>query len=519
MSPSTRLIAGCVCSLLTLPERLAFASQQNPQLATLPGNTALDLGQYQCTPRAGEGLETCASNSNYSGMEYDPVRHAIYLFGGGHSATFRDDVDVFDFQSLSWQSASPPTPCSDLRFDNLDPDYAFWRTTNHPVSRHTYDLMALAGTPSQLLMMSTVHGRAGGCSSLPPVDPDAGSPDQIATGHIATYNIEAKTWQYSVSPSFDFGQAVETDPVSGQILVVDNGGLHTVDPASGVVTDLTMSAVPGMSWEASLVYFPPNDRFYWMNENGGSGSDTTNEIFEIQFDRVNPSLSVVRPINVAPPAQPAADGWAYDSVNQLIGGGVNNNYFFAFDPITPQWLVRQIQPAASDAGTVNCYGLSTTPPVSCVAGTIDGWAIAYDPVDNVYIFRTDWGSGARTFAYRWGGIAPAVPDGGPDVVDAGAGLSSDAGSGVGVDAGAGLSSDAGSGVGVDAGAGLSSDADSGVASDAGGSSGLTAKVRGGCGCTSGGGAPSLEVVLALGFAARWIGRGRRSRRSTKGAAT
>ena len=89
----------------------------------------------------------------------------------------------------------------------------------------------------------------------------------------------------------------------------------------------------------------------------------------------------------------AQTGWAYDAVNQIIGGGVNKGTFYAYDPATRTWTSRTIQPRTS--GSI---------------GTVAFHALDYDPVNNVYVFVTDKASGRRTWVYRYaGGPPPPVP--------------------------------------------------------------------------------------------------------------
>jgi hypothetical protein len=81
----------------------------------------------------------------------------------------------------------------------------------------------------------------------------------------------------------------------------------------------------------------------------------------------------------------AETGFAYDAVNQIIGGGVSQGVFYAYDPVRKTWAshVMKTLPAGERVGTVAFH------------------AHAYDPVNNVFIFITDAESGRRTWAYRY----------------------------------------------------------------------------------------------------------------------
>jgi hypothetical protein len=81
--------------------------------------------RYTSDPLCGVPIQV----TDYSKLTYDPVRHQLLMFGGGHSSTPRTDVDVFSFPTLTWSSAYPPTPTSELVFSNYDPSLARWIST------------------------------------------------------------------------------------------------------------------------------------------------------------------------------------------------------------------------------------------------------------------------------------------------------------------------------------------------------------------------------------------------------
>ena len=95
--------------LALLAGTAAGAQAPNPVLTGLPGNTARDLGAYASDPLCGVPIQV----TDYSRFTYDPVRHRLLLFGGGHASTPRTDVDVFDFATLTWSSAYAPTPLAE----------------------------------------------------------------------------------------------------------------------------------------------------------------------------------------------------------------------------------------------------------------------------------------------------------------------------------------------------------------------------------------------------------------------
>ncbi|MDD4891962.1 MAG: hypothetical protein PHU85_18740, partial [Phycisphaerae bacterium] len=68
---------------------------------------------------------------------------------------------------------------------------------------------------------------------------------------------------------------------------------------------------------------------------------------------------------------------AYDASNKVIGGGVTNNRFYVFDPAKSTWASQEIQGGKPGTMIYHC--------------------LAYDPVNNVYVFI----AGGKTWAYRW----------------------------------------------------------------------------------------------------------------------
>lgn len=253
----------------------------------------------------------------------------------------------------------------------------------------------------------------------------------IAGRSLAAYDPEARSWRFTDTPSVSYETGAATDPVSGRILLVSRLALGSVDPATGAYTRHVDVAEPDLATGdgISLVYFPPTDRFYAFAMTPADRARAG--VWEVTFDRANPAASSVRRLTgVAPPQRPiGAEAWAYDDANELIGGGVTDGAFFAFDPVAQRWHERVI-----DASTA-----------ALPVGSVDGHALVYDPVDNVYVFRTNIPSQLHTWAYRWGGQAPAAPgDAGANALDAGGDATMDARGGCGCHATAG-----GTGIGLE----------------------------------------------------------------------
>ena len=168
----------------------AVAQTPNPTLAAIPPNTARNLGPYTSEPLCGVPIGV----TDYSKMVYDPVRHKLMMFGGGHATTPRTDVDVFSFDTLTWTSAYAPTPVAQLILANYDPGLVRWISTGHPIARHTYDQLVLDPGTGDLVMMAI--GQAGAlCTG------DWGN----GGGRVGHYDHDTRTWSFSPTADNVFG--------------------------------------------------------------------------------------------------------------------------------------------------------------------------------------------------------------------------------------------------------------------------------------------------------------------------
>ena len=359
-----------------VPSLQALAQPTNPILTGIPPNTARDLGAYTSEALCGVPIQV----TDYSRFTYDPVRHQLLMFGGGHSSTPRTDVDAFSFASLTWTSAYPPTPTAQLVFSNYDPSLARWISTGHPIARHTYDQLVLEPVSGDLVMLARGHAGAYCTGSW-----------GWESGRVGHYDHDTRSWSFSPTADNTFGSSdpypgAEYDPVSGLIVVVAGEGLWTYDPATRVRVQ-RLAYNEGMGYANNLVYFPPNQRMYYIQR----GSPT--RVWEVVLDRANWSASTVTELTTTGDVFDSDEsGFAYDSWNHVIGGGVENGVFRAFDPVTRRWssAVMQVQGSGGPIGTQAFH-------------TLD-----FDPVDGVFLFLTGYNDGSRMWAYRYGSATPAA---------------------------------------------------------------------------------------------------------------
>lgn len=359
----------------------AGGSTWDGQFASIPDNTAVLLGGYDCATRT--GFSDCRKISDYSRMIYDPFLHRLLAFGGGHASTMRDDVETYDIATRTWASDYPPTPCGEMNtVTNFNGDLGIWKSSGHPIARHTYDSLVMVPNPPQLIMMRQGTNIQGLTCSYP-----APGQSQYQWGKIARYDLQTKQWRFDLNttavgyahgdPDGDFA-AYEYDPLSGNVVIVSQYSLWIYDLDTQVRTALRQNNDAAFGYAQNLVYFPPNQKHYYMT-NGGT-------VFEVALDRVNWYNSTVTKL-VSTGDHPAAreTGWAYDDVNQVIGGGIRDGVFAAYDPVTRVWTKRII-------GTL---------PAGGVVGSMPYHTLDYSPRDNLYFFMTDVGDPSPAVTQLW----------------------------------------------------------------------------------------------------------------------
>lgn len=359
--------------------------KRNPLLTDLGDESALDLGPFDCTDVEGEDPGFCRQTTDYSGFVYDPKHHEMLLYGGGHATTMTDSIHALDLGgTLKWKDLYAPTPCSSMTPQNLDTTNGAWLSGPagpypRPVSTHTYDMLAVA----PLLDLFIVIARTFSGGTCNPVGNDIG-------GHVAYYDRSTDAWAFSTTAEGSTDELAvsipgsEPDPVSGKVVLVSRAGLSLYDPASGSYTHVsdTLNTAPGpqanlngLGYANHLVYFPPDDTFYFFVRG------TPVSVYALKLDRTDPTMSTFDHLTTTGPTSDHGEpGYDYDSTNHVIGGAVQDDTFYAFDPATKAW--------------------SSHPMNGGSPGSQAFHAVGYDPVDNVFVFVTDYNSGRHTWAYR-----------------------------------------------------------------------------------------------------------------------
>ncbi len=342
-------------------------------LATLAANTARNLGPYPSGEIGGRNI------TDFSGIAYDRAGKRMCLFGGGHGPSQETDIRIFDLTTSQWSSLYPPTPRSAMTLANGDSNYGRWISTNQPYARHSYNMSLVVGRRFYLF---TPYGQA---DHLDGPGPPYG-------GRICWYDFDAKNWSYSQYTSGQTPWAIYAaavlDPVSGKVIIAGlsapagPGSLWIYDPASD--SFLTGSPFPSaVGYAHDLVYFPPDDSFYVLQSNG--------RVWRLTVNRANLAFSSVAALAVTgtPPAAGPRCGFAYDSINKIIGGNVTNGTFYAFDPASRAWSAKAMQVEGGSIGIPN-------QTFHC---------LEFDADSGCFIFLND-ATNPTTWGYRYAGATP-----------------------------------------------------------------------------------------------------------------
>src|SRR5207248_97255 len=112
---------------------------------------------------------------------------------------------------------------------------------------------------------------------------------------------------------------------------------ETVAGAAHILDEQGNQLSNGLGYNTNLVYFPPDQKMYYFEP-------SSRAVWRVDLNRTDFGQSVVRKlITTGTPPPPAETGYGYDSKNQIIGGAISNNMFYAFDPAAKSWTSKSIQ--------------------------------------------------------------------------------------------------------------------------------------------------------------------------------
>lgn len=342
----------------------------HPDLATLDDGEALDLGRYECESRV-PNLD-CRKIFDYSRINYDPYNHRFLVFGGGHAATGRTDIDAFDMQTLQWDNLYSSMSCEEIAEGDTDPR-GFHRKTGHPVARHTYDQNVIADYAGQgwLLMFST-EGFRGRCHRYNALIRAPAAFPLTKTDPKWTFSPRMKTpWGYAGSAEFD--------PISGFVVLLggQSHGMWIYDPVKQQIV-ATMGNVKRAKNSSNLIYNPRDTNMYLIDS-------ATLAVRQFPLNRGNWQMTFEQSIATKGVSPKRMRNFAYDSRNHVIGG-IKDGVFHALDLETFTWQSYPVKEQSASGARI---------------GTVYHHAIDYDPINNVFILVSGKLGSLRTWAYRF----------------------------------------------------------------------------------------------------------------------
>lgn len=365
----------------------ADTAAPNPALTDLAPGNVRDLGPYTCVDIAG-AYQPCDHVSDYSGFVYDADDHRMLMFGGGHAASITTDVPELDLAAdpLVWAPAYPSTPYEAMTLDNLDQVATSWRSTGHPLARHTIDMMAYSPQARRLVMLPATNSFVLYTQGYP-----ADFPGDLNTGgDVFEYDPVARTWSsYPAAAGISLGYGASAyDPPSGDVIALGRTGLYRYQPASHTLEQVQDAQALPFAYLQNLTYAESTDTHYYLRSDG--------VVLSLVYDRVTPSASVITQVDVhGTPPTPASDvetipddsetGWAYDSARGRICGALTSGTMYCFDPASSTFTAHALT-AEGDA----------LPLDSIVFHTIQ-----YDPVDDVFVFLTRGPDGYTRHTAAW----------------------------------------------------------------------------------------------------------------------
>jgi hypothetical protein len=305
----------------------------------------------------------------YSRLIADPAGGTLYLLGGGHAATPRTDVEVYDVATNRWAALYPTTRVADMTLENMDQITGAWTSTGHPRARHTYDMLAVL--PSrELLLLNAFAGGGPYC-----VPKDAGAAYSLGSTRVAHLDLTTGQWSYSPTAEgfWPYG-AAEYDPVSGQVLVITKTDLERYNPVTRTRHRVVSLRNTPLAYSSNLVYFPPTDTFYVLARGGRS-------LGALTVDRTTWKVTERRVTPTGAPLPTHETGYAYDPRYALIGGAITNGTYYTFDPRTNTTAAHPIPNAPPDLTSL--YHLLDYDPASgsviFLSTKKHVWAYTYTP--------------------------------------------------------------------------------------------------------------------------------------------
>jgi hypothetical protein len=248
-----------------------------------------------------------AITGGWSGCTLDDVGGKMYVTGGGHNDYFGNDVFAFDYNTLTWSVARPPT--TDLTGWSLSNPVIAYPSDGNPVARHTYGGLAFDYNSSSVLMLG---GSLASGSGQPAKDiwllPTDGSPATHMSGGLST----------------GLGWQIERDTLNNRFIAV-RAGIHYL-----ITPEYTLQKMAPNAWgttstaEAGSALASPHQKFLVLGRkwNGNSSAheiDLTNNTRTYVVDSLPADLTASKgPGLTYAPSLDRYIGWAGGNTMWLI---------------------------------------------------------------------------------------------------------------------------------------------------------------------------------------------------------
>lgn len=346
-------------------------------LASLAAGSARALGSWVGPGRGAH------ERTDYSGIALDAAHNRILFFGGGHGIGQLTDIRAFDLATLQWSSLYPQIAWEDMIAANVLPIGAWSVRGSDPVpsGRHTYNASIVHDGRYYLFV------ELGGVQDI-----NGPLPTIAYDPYFCWYDLATGKWSWSKMKTpwfYGCGVAAAGDKVL--IVATDRqssnwGNAWVYDPATDTALRLPKVA-SGQLFHGtpSLVYFPPTQKHYALFNDGA--------VHEISYDAANPLASTSVKLTTTGAFAKDYIAYAYDPVNNVIGGSIHAGVYTTFDPATKAWKQTAITVEAGSAGMPDTLFHCST----------------FDPASGCFIAL---GKGGITWAYRpepGGGASVAPP--------------------------------------------------------------------------------------------------------------
>ncbi len=348
--------------------RLPFAP--NPTLTALKPGDAIDLGVFRCETPADESPGRCHFVVDGATLRYDRRHHRFFMLGGGNTQV--DSLFVFDPDTLQWKAVYEPTLCGNRTQANYDEVNAAWRTGPgggypRPILNDPQDtFLAMPGVGELGLF------RRNGILNLT-------CTTRVAdfSGTVAHFSVDGGTWSFSAAKGDDATglHSFEWDPLSQQVVSLGQFGLSLYDPRQRTwrqVLSGTDLAGP-LAYNQELVYEPQSDRFLYFQA-------ATSKVYALALNRADPVQSTLTERSTSGPFPTGALGFVSTESGGTVVGAVINGTALVFNAETGVFTPTVV----GDGG----------------AGASGAHAVAFDPVNGVVVFLTDYVSGYHTWVWR-----------------------------------------------------------------------------------------------------------------------